>query len=81
MEDSLLVKLYLDKNESKLNPEIYNCLEQIMIGFVGRFQLHHQGKDYCCRSKEYCSVQKDEGLGMKKCRGMELYNEVVKYRN
>ena len=80
-ENSLLAQYYVDKSERKLRPEINNCLEQILLGFVGRYQHDHHSKTYCCRSKIYCPVQTENGKGMKKCLGAELYAEFVKKRN
>ena len=78
---SLLEQYYLDKIDNKLRPEIQNCLEQILLGFVGRYQHSHQGQDYCCRSKMYCPIQTPNGSGMHKCLGGELYNEFIQNRN
>jgi len=80
-EGSLLEQMYHDKSTGKLRAEINNCLEQILIGFVGRYQHFHQGSNYCCRSKMYCPIQTENGPGMKKCLGGELYAEFVKKRN
>tara|TARA_B100000315_G_scaffold236971_1_gene253313 strand:- start:461 stop:706 length:246 start_codon:yes stop_codon:yes gene_type:complete len=77
-ENSLLKQYYLDKAKGRLLPEINNCLEQILLGFVGRYQHLHQGSEYCCRSKLYCPVQTANGPGMKKCLGAELYAEFIK---
>ena len=77
-KNSLLEKYYQDKSNGKIIPEIQNCLELILLGYVGRFQHSHHGKEYCCRSQIYCPVQSNKSTGFKPCRGSELTAEYVK---
>lgn len=66
---SLIDKVKEAKTTRQIGIKVANCIEQVGMGYVGRFQMTHSGRKYCLRSKEYCPLQTDSAKVMNCCDG------------
>jgi len=59
-------------NAPEVDHQVKNCLKNVLEGRIGKYQYHHNNRQYCLRKDYYCPIKKDNSCGyLNYCEGMK----------